>query len=42
MRRVPLASGQTFTGYQIIRLLGSGEWARCTLLSIRGFRVAML
>ena len=38
---MPLSNGETFAGFTIVRLLGSGGMARSTSPSIRACRVAM-
>jgi len=37
---MPLRIGETFAGFTIVRLLGSGGWARGTSRSIRDCRGA--
>jgi hypothetical protein len=38
---MPLPTGETFAGYTIVRLLGSGGWVRSTSRNIRGSPDAM-
>ena len=35
---MPLATGDVFAGYVIVRLLGAGAWARCIWPSTLGCR----
>ena len=38
---MPLSNGETFAGFRIVRLLGSGGMGEVYLVSIPGCRVAM-